>query len=465
MKKNTRIIGAAAAALLAVAPVATSVVPNGSNVVQAAVKVTNPNAIPKDTGTPYFVQVVDGKMTVVTHGSIDLQDNNVQSIVKQIKDKYKAYISDNNNEITLTDQDIQTAVYQGLNDAHIFWENNNSGDFPQPAMAFKVELTAKNAKKDVKLLIDVNPLNVSTDYRQNPQITYGTKEYDHNQNIDVTADFATVPVNGIINVAAIQDAFKAVASKASNSQSLTPVVDISRVNTSVPGTYPVTVSATNAAGKTTTLTFNLTVGVKGAKYMIANNVNGQLVQVYSINGNAVNQTTTTIANGTSVPTFNTITVGGVSYTRINGEKVNQFVLTDQLKSNTPAETSQAETVMVTSNAYDKNGKYLGHKYYAYDTINIVPTVVTINGKTYYKIAGKDEYVRVINITGQTRTLKHNAYVYATSTRRNRNYKLMHKGDKVTTYGGTMKFRNGKRYYRIEGCRDNDKKYIKAVNFY
>ena len=39
--------------------------------------------------------------------------------------------------------------------------------------------------------------------------------------------------------------------------------------------------------------------------------------------------------------------------------------------------------MIDSRAYDKNGNYLGHMYYAYDSIDIVPAVVTINGKTYY----------------------------------------------------------------------------------
>lgn len=58
-----------------------------------------------------------------------------------------------------------------------------------------------------------------------------------------------------------------------------------------------------------------------------------------------------------------------------------------------------------------NGKFLGNTYNAYSTINIVPTVVTINGKTYYKVAGKDEYVSVTNITGTQRTLCHNAYIY------------------------------------------------------
>ena len=111
------------------------------------------------------------------------------------------------------------------------------------------------------------------------------------------------------------------------------------------------------------------------------------------------------------------------------------------------------------------GNYLGHMYYAYNDIEIVPTVVTINGKTYYKVANKDEYVRVTNITGNQRTLKHNAYIYWSSYRRTPGTGKMYRGQTVTTYGGQMRFKNGKKYYRIEGCRNNNKRYIKAVNFY
>ena len=183
---------------------------------------------------------------------------------------------------------------------------------------------------------------------------------------------------------------------------------------------------------------------------------------YSINGNTVSATSATINNGTSVPTFGTVEVNGTSYTRINGENTNQFVLTSVFNK---VEKSESHVVMVDSRAYDKDGNYLGHMYYAYDNIDIVPTVVTIKGKTYYKVANKDEYVRVTNITGNQRTLKHNAYIYWSSYRRTPGTGKMYRGQTVTTYGGQMRFKNGKKYYRIEGCRNNNKRYIKAVNFY
>ncbi len=111
-----------------------------------------------------------------------------------------------------------------------------------------------------------------------------------------------------------------------------------------------------------------------------------------------------------------------------------------------------------------NGKFLGNTYNAYSTINIVPTVVTINGKTYYKVAGKDEYVRVTNITGTQRTLRHNAYIYWSSYRRTPGTGKIYKGQTVTTYGAAYTFKNGKKYYRISGCSATNKRYIKQANF-
>ena len=165
----------------------------------------------------------------------------------------------------------------------------------------------------------------------------------------------------------------------------------------------------------------------------------------------------------------TETIGNVSYSQVSTKSKsdangsNMWVKTSALVK--PAGDTNVKTypVMIDSRAYDKNGNYLGHMYYAYDNIDIVPTVVTINGKTYYKVANKDEYVRVTNITGNTRTLTHNAYIYWSSYRRTPGTGKMYKGQTVTTYGPAMRFKNGKKYYRIEGCRNNNKRYIKAAN--
>lgn len=357
---------------------------------------------------------------------------------------------------------FETAT-SGNNKGKLVVKTLPSGDFN-----LTIHSQANNQTATIQIPFVVSSSSASTDTSGNPVISYiiGDKA-GNNPVFQVAANSQFNPLD-FIDASGQEVKFSAVQAKGSTVQA-TLTATSNPVDTSQEGRfYNVTLTATNLNGKKSTFTYTVLITSSQKQELYGNGT----INTYNIYGNNVLNGSTRFKSGDSVYVANaTKTINGVSYSQVstksksdaNDSKI--WVKTSDLTKPAVTEPSQTETVMVTSNAYDKNGKYLGHKYYAYDTINIIPTVVTINGKTYYKIAGKDEYVRVINITGQTRTLKHNAYVYATSTRRNRNYKLMHKGDRVTTYGGTMKFRNGKRYYRIEGCRDNDKKYIKAVNFY
>lgn len=279
MKKNTRIVTAAAAALLAVAPVVSGVVPV-NNSVSAEVKsaksttktapkitLTNPNDKPAE-GTPYFVQTNGDKETIVKTGDISLGANSVNEIINQIKKaNYQVKVDGQNVTVSqLSDSEIMSAVYTGLSQAGI--TVNSNGTFSQPANTFTVSLSVTASNKQVATLpITVKPFNVSTDYSANPVITYNGKTYNHNQAIE--ADFGYVPVNGTVDTAAIQKAFSAVASS-SDKTALSVAVDTSKVNPAVAGSYPVTVTATNANQKSTVLTFNLNVGIKGAKYQVAN---------------------------------------------------------------------------------------------------------------------------------------------------------------------------------------------------
>ncbi len=87
---------------------------------------------------------------------------------------------------------------------------------------------------------------------------------------------------------------------------------------------------------------------------------------------------------------------------------------------------------------------------------------------YYQIYTADAtptgyYVKMTNITGMQRMLKHNAYIYSSSHRRtsfNGAWKL-YKGHYVPTYGSPYKFKNGKSYYRIGGPA---KQYVVVSNF-
>ncbi|ALJ23678.1 s-layer protein [Lactobacillus gallinarum] len=129
--------------------------------------------------------------------------------------------------------------------------------------------------------------------------------------------------------------------------------------------------------------------------------------------------------------------------------------------------SVRKTVMHNSIAYDKDGNSTGQKYITYGSIYVDPTPVTIKGNQYYKISGKDQYVRVTNIDGVRRRVTHNAYIYRTSTQRtpygmtasSKKWKL-YKSEIVTTYGGYYTFKNGKHYFKVGGPR---KQYVRTAN--
>ncbi|WP_232805384.1 SLAP domain-containing protein [Lactobacillus crispatus] len=133
-------------------------------------------------------------------------------------------------------------------------------------------------------------------------------------------------------------------------------------------------------------------------------------------------------------------------------------------TNTTNEVQAATTkaVMHTALAYDKDGNSTGVKYNAYQYVAVESNPVKIDGSLYYKVSGKDQYIKATNIDGVTRKITHNTYIYRTSTGRtsyNNRWKL-YKGETITTYGGSYKFKNGKHYFRIGGP---NKQYIKSYN--
>ena len=124
--------------------------------------------------------------------------------------------------------------------------------------------------------------------------------------------------------------------------------------------------------------------------------------------------------------------------------------------------STIRTVMYTSQAYDEDGQKVDAKYPAFRRIEVDKKPLILDFKPYapyYKISGKKQYIKANNIDGVKREVKHNSYVYATSSRR-ADYRLIRKGTSITTYGGTVKFKNGLRYYRIGGPA---KQYVRAGN--
>ena len=170
------------------------------------------------------------------------------------------------------------------------------------------------------------------------------------------------------------------------------------------------------------------------------------------------------ADNFNAPHSFTVTVKAVS--DINGKNAELPVTFTVANVADPVVPSQSKTIMHNAYFYDKDAKRVGtDKVTRYNTVTVATSTTTINGKAYYevvengKLSGK--FINADNIDGTKRTLKHNAYVYASSKKR-ANKVVLKKGETVTTYGGSYTFKNGKKYYKIG--KDTKKTYVKVTNF-
>lgn len=129
---------------------------------------------------------------------------------------------------------------------------------------------------------------------------------------------------------------------------------------------------------------------------------------------------------------------------------------------TPAENTTEKILMHASYLYDNKGiKIDKPTVKSYVTVVVAETPVTINGIKYYKVAGKDEYIKAGNIDGTLRVITHNSYIYNNKGKATRNKgikRLVKKTRIVRTYGAPINIK-GHMMYRIGKNR-----YIKARNF-
>ena len=233
-----------------------------------------------------------------------------------------------------------------------------------------------------------------------------------------------------------------------------------------PGLYSVEVTATNKAGKTTDLTIPVVVSDANGKVMTAINdaqvyteSNGAMVQANLVN-NEFNKGSQVYVFGN--PVTKKLNGQDTQFYRVLNSTSNFWVKASDLKDGvvTPAaqETTKTVTIMHIAAIYDKNGVATHDPALrAYDTYSVVSEPVTINGAKFYKLAGKDQYIKVGNVDGTSRSLKHNSYVYK-STGKRRGKTVLKKGSSVTTYGKSFMIA-GHQMYRI-----GENQYVKKANF-
>lgn len=424
------------------------------------------------TGVPFFT---DKNKNFVTSGSVDPTTNSVKEVVKEIETNYKTsntngkFSNDGFDEASIT-KDVKAGLAAGEVSL------NSDGDTYSAASSYlvNVTVTAPN-NKQATLPITVHLAGKgSTHDSSYPVITFVGDQKKPNtdstntfpvsgyndQDVEFTGDYAKkydyIPLNGTIDKTGIENLFSAQVS-GTNGATITPSFDFSKVDTKVAGAYKVPVTATNPAGKKTTFTLTIHVGAKDAVYKQTTDD----APIYTINGNKVSSTKNTVPKGSNIATFDTVTLGGKQYTRINSEDSNQFVESKYLSDASTEEKKTSKKIMHNAYIYDKDHNRVGKKMLAaYTDVDVYGEATKDSkGNLVYKI-GDNQYVMADNITGTERTLSHNSYVYATSKKRANNKDIL-AGTKVTTYGSPYTFKNGKSYYRVGGPA---KQYIKVVNF-
>nr|BAA86287.1 proteinase [Lactobacillus helveticus] len=170
------------------------------------------------------------------------------------------------------------------------------------------------------------------------------------------------------------------------------------------------------------------------------------------------------ANNFEAPDTFTVTLNAKS--DVNGKTASLPVVVTVPNGKSTVVPSQSKTIMHNAYYYDKEAKRVGtDKVTRYNAVTVaMNTTKLANGISYYSIEnGKatGKYINADNIDGTKRTLKHNAYVYESSKKR-ANKVVLKKGTEVTTYGNPYTFKNGKKYYKIGA--DTKKTYVRVENF-
>ena len=302
-------------------------------------------------------------------------------------------------------------------------------------------------------LLTVSPLLTSSTV--DAAINYNGTSYNDNETVNVgNASFARVPLNGNVDVDAIERAFGTPNSSVS--------VNLSYIETRIAGTYPVPITVTNNSNNSsTTVTINVTVGDSNNVQSIQGDTDSN-AGVYRINGKEAEETGITLPVGTPVSTYGTVDVDGTSYTRLNGANSDLAVKTGWFTGAYKGDDDATKTTVFTMHKalmYDKNGNKTGKAFRQFRNIDVYADKVTIGNTQYYRVYNTLYYVKAANIDGTKRMLKKNSYIYKTGSQR-ANKKVLKKGSTVTTYGSSFKFANGKRYYRV----GKGKQYVPVATF-
>ena len=417
------------------------------------------------TDTTGTVSFVNDKSTIVSNGSVELgKINTVSALADKITKSYSPTVANGNATVDWNTSAVEKAVKKALVDNKV--DVKKDGSFETPKSSFKVSVPAI-ANNGQKGNLEV-AVNVNTTTSTAPVFTALAKKVN---GVDLKKagndkfELVLREPDATLTTASIANGFSAEYASSNGHKYNAPVsVKSSNLNAAVVGKYSVVLTATNPTTKVSKdVTINVTIGNPGETKTVQ--AGSETAKIVNITGDSVSESSDVLANGAKVSTFDTVTVNGVSYTRLNSEYSTQYVETKYVDGSIKEETTKSAKVMYKSAVYNKDGKSTGKTIGGYTDKDFVTTsngdlkVVEMNGGNFYQLAKGEGYVRVRNVTGSKMTLKHNAYVYKSNGKR-ANKKVYKKGSTVTVYGGQYK---AIKKYRGKAVRIGVNRYVKVAN--
>jgi hypothetical protein len=385
----------------------------GTPQISRTIYVTDSN----DATQPYFTdatseQLANGAVAKVgTNGEgVALTGTaNVDNILNAAKENVTLHGGTDSNTsavVTTTASDIASQLAgQGL--------TVKDGIYTIPESGFHVTLTGMNTTSGKTVTVVVPFSGKAADYSSYPLIKYNYNKISNQGPLSKQTPTASniiykVPVGGSFNPTSV---VKAQASK-TDETSLDISVVSNPVNVNVPGKYTVEVRATNwTTNKTSYFAYTVQVGSSDTTYQTVNYVSGYGVNVWNIAGNVVSFNGNRVKDGKILATYDTKTVNGVSYTRINSKTSNEWIQTQYLdgswkhsnnntNTNKPSTSSEEKVSGVATVTYkgrggvnllNAEGKYQ-NQYVKKGSAWKVFAKKTINGEPMYRLGTQSQWI-------------------------------------------------------------------------
>lgn len=469
MKKNLRIVSAAAAALLAVAPVAATAMPvNAATTVTTSTTSTTTNKPTVDLSSAGSVS--ESKDTVNVTPSFTLTSASAaKGIPATLQGSIEASL--NGTSVTADVADVAKDVNLKLKDSNdskdVVYSYNENGENGQ-----KVEnnLSAVKAGKEYTMTLSGVGFSFGK-ANAGKQLTFKVPEGVKIEGANHKDNEYTVTLNQYGNVTDLKFILNVKAYDSAN----TNAVSFYDAKSGLVVTQGSDMELADENG-------NLNVNTLLDKLKGKDASKGKYEAMQFQSGKFADVTVTTTADDVKAelekagikvdaagnfeaPDTFTVTLNAKS--DVNGKTASLPVVVTVPNGKSTVVPSQSKTIMHNAYYYDKDAKRVGtDKVTRYNAVTVaMNTTKLANGISYYEVIenGKatGKYINADNIDGTKRTLKHNAYVYKSSKKR-ADKVVLKKGTEVITYGNPYTFKNGKKYYKIGA--DTKKTYVRVENF-